>query len=205
MTKKLKKIIMILIGTGIFTTGLSAQDSLSKPVKGDTVKGRKIRYYERTMEINGSPEEVFAFMDDIKNTGMHMTESSGAMMGGKLHIHWLTDHQTGLGTKYRWTGKVVGMKMDFTVEVSKWINGKEKVWGTVGDAKMIVIDWFEMYLAISTKSNGKSEVQLSIYYTKHKGFLGFLLGKSYSKWCVKSMLKDTRKHFEKTQVLPKKI
>jgi len=27
------------------------------------------------------------------------------------------------------------MKMDFTVEVSKWIEGKQKVWGTVGDAK----------------------------------------------------------------------
>ena len=30
---------------------------------------------------------------------------------------------------------------DFPVEVSKWIEGKENVRGTVGDAKMI--DWFE--------------------------------------------------------------
>lgn len=157
---------------------------------------RKIQTYERTMFMNGNPRDVFTFMDNIENTGMHMTKSNGAMMGGKLTIQWLSDHKTGLGTKYRWTGRVAGMKMDFTVEVNKWVDGKEKVWGTVGDAKMIVIDWFEMYLIISAKENGKSEAKLGIYYTKHKSLWGFLLGKWYSKWCVKSMLKDTRKHFE---------
>jgi hypothetical protein len=151
------------------------------------------------MIMNGTSEEVFSFMDDIRNTGKHMTENSGAMAGSKLHIEWLTDHKTGLGTKYRWTGKVVGMKMDFTVEVSKWVKGKEKVWGTVGDAKMIVIDWFEMYLVMTPGKDGKSKAKLGIYYTKHRSLWGFLLGKWYSKWCVKSMLKDTKKHFEKNK------
>lgn len=148
------------------------------------------------MIINGSPEEVFAFMDDIRNTGKHMTESSGAMAGSKLRIEWLSQNKTGLGTKYRWTGKVVGMKMDFTVEVSKWIEGKEKTWGTVGDAQMIVIDWFEMYLAVTEGNDRTSIAKLSIAYTKHRSLWGFLFGKWYSKWCVKSMLKDTRDHYK---------
>lgn len=181
---------MIVISASAFSL---AQDytGINKPVKG------KIRTFERIIEITGKPDSVFAFMDDIRNTGKHMTETSNAMMGNKLGIQWLSENKVGLGTKYRWTGKVVGMKMDFTVKVSKWIEGKEKVWGTTGDAKMIVIDWFEMYLVTTPNENGKTYARLGIYYTRHKGLWGFLLGKWYSKWCVKRMLKDTKKHFDK--------
>jgi hypothetical protein len=177
----------------LFVSGfVSAQDGS----KAGTLNGRKIRFYEKIIRINGHSDSVFAFMDDIRNTGKHMTESSGAMAGSKLQIHWLSENKTGLGTKYRWTGKVVGMKMDFTVEVNKWTKG-QKVWGTVGPAKMIVIDWFEMHLITTPASAGETDAKLGIYYTKHKGMWGFLLGKWYAKWCVKTMLKDTRKHFKK--------
>lgn len=181
---------IIAISATVFSFAQDSTDT-NKSVR------RKIRTFERTMEINATPDSVFAFMDDIRNTGRHMTENSNAMMGSKLGIQWLSEQKVGLGTKYRWTGKVVGMKMDFTVEVSKWIEGKEKVWGTIGDAKMIVIDWFEMYLVTTPNDKGTTDAKLGIYYTKHKGLWGFLLGKWYSKWCVKIMLKDTRKHFDK--------
>ena len=189
------KIVHLLFFCLVSTSVFSQVDSLKPP------QNRKIRRIERTAIINAKPKEVFAFMDDIRNTGKHMTESSGAMAGSKLKIEWLSDHKTGLGTKYRWTGKVVGMKMDFTVEVTKWIEGKEKVWGTIGDAKMIVIDWFEMDLIMTPEKDGKSKATLGIYYTKHKGLWGFLFGKWYSKWCVKSMLRDTRKHFEVNKII----
>ena len=184
------KIVHLLFFCLVSTSVFSQVDSLKPP------QNRKIRRIERTAIINAKPKEVFAFMDDIRNTGKHMTESSGAMAGSKLKIEWVSGHKTGLGTKYRWTGKVVGMKMDFTVEVNKWIEGKQKVWGTVGDAKMIVIDWFEMDLIMTPEKDGKSNAKLGIDYTKHNGLWGFLFGKWYSKWCVKSMLRDTRKHFE---------
>lgn len=193
----MKIVLTVLMLSILATPALCLKDTLSKLIKNDTLKKKKMRHYEREIVIRGSAEEVFAFMDDIRNTGKHMTENIGAMAGSKLKIEWLSDHKTGLGTKYRWTGKVVGMKMDFTVEVNKWIEGKEKVWGTVGDAKMIVIDWFEMNLIMAPEMNGKSKAKLGIYYTKHKGLWGFLFGKWYSKWCVKSMLRDTKKHFNK--------
>lgn len=191
----MKIILAILMLSILASPALCFHDTLNKLVNTGTMKN-KIRHYEKELIINGSQEEVFAFMDDIRNTGKHMTESSGAMAGSKLKIEWLSDHKTGLGTKYRWTGKVVGMKMDFTVEVNKWIEGKKKVWGTVGDAKMIVIDWFEMDLTMTPEKDGKSKAKLSINYTKHRGLWVFLFGKWYSKWCVKSMLRDTKKHFK---------
>ncbi|MBI3136001.1 MAG: SRPBCC family protein [Bacteroidetes bacterium] len=163
------------------------------------ISREKIKKIERTEVINGKPEEVFAFMDDIRNTGRHMTESSGAMMGGKLKLEWLTTHTTGLGTKYRWEGKVLGMKMDFTVEVSKWVEAQQKIWGTVGEAKMIVITWFEMHLELTPNEDGTTTVKLRILFTKSKNIPGFLLGRRYSIWCVKSMLKDTKKHFDKNE------
>jgi hypothetical protein len=33
------------------------------------------------------------------------------------------------------------MKMDFTVEVTKWLKGIEKTWETIGEAKMIIYSW----------------------------------------------------------------
>lgn len=153
--------------------------------------------YEKLAVIKGSPEEVFSFMDDIENIGMHMTKSNAPMMGSKLTIEWLTQFKTGLGSKYRWKGNVMGMEMDFTVEVSRWIKDAEKKWGTTGNAKMIVLSWFEMYFYLQPFEDGRTQVILGINYTKSKGsILGFLLGRSYSKWCVNSMLRDTIKHFE---------
>ena len=192
----MKSILTIACLSVLATSAFCQKDTITASPLNDRAKMKKVKYYEREIIINGQPEDVFAFMDDIKNTGKHMTESSGAMAGSKLKIEWLSPNTTGLGTKYRLTGKVVGMKMDFTVEVSKWITGKEKVWGTVGEAKMIVIDSFEMHLTIVKEDKGTSKVRLSINYTKHRGVMGFLFGKWYSKWCVKSMLKDTKKHFE---------
>ncbi len=109
------------------------------------IKTNQMKEVKRSIIINAKPEEVFAFMDDIENTGMHMTNTNAPMMGNKLAIKWLSENKTGVGAKYKWDGNVMGMKMDFTVEVTKWIQGKEKIWETIGDAKMIVLAWFRMY------------------------------------------------------------
>ena len=103
---------------------------------------KRIEIYQAT------PEKVFQCIDDLGVTGMHMTKSSMPMMGGKLDLNFLTTNHTGLGSKYQWTGMVVGMTIDFTVEVTKWIKDKEKIWETIGDPKMIIYSWFRMNLEI---------------------------------------------------------
>lgn len=192
------KIITSIFILCLCSVNASSQDSLkTKDLLNNPVAG-KIKTVVRKMIIKGKPEEVFAFMDDIANTGMHMTKTNAPMMGSKLTVEWLTNYKTGLGAKYRWRGKVIGMKMDFTVEVTKWIKGKEKTWESVGETKMIVLSWYRMYLILTPLENGTTQVELGIYYTKPKGsVLGFILGRRYAVWCVKSVLKDTRKHFNK--------
>ncbi len=158
---------------------------------------------KRIETYRATPEKVFQCIDDLGVTGMHMTKSSMPMMGGKLNLNFLTANHTGLGSKYRWTGKVVGMTMDFTVEVTKWVKGKEKIWQTIGDPKMIIYSWFRMNLEIST-SLDDTQAELSITYEKPKGwlnrFLSFFLADWYCGWCLKNMLDDSKKTLDRPEV-----
>jgi hypothetical protein len=150
----------------------------------------------RNIFISAPPDKVFAMIDDLGVTGMHMTKSSAMMMGSKLNLEYLTTNHTGLGSKYRWTGKMMGMKMDFTVEVTKWIKGNEKTWETIGEARMIIYSWYRMHLLVKTIENG-SEAELSITYERPKGWfakiISFLFADWYCNWCLKNMLKDAKR------------
>lgn len=142
------------------------------------------------------PEEVFNCLDNLAVTGMHMTKSSPMMMGSKLDLQFLTENHTGLRTKYRWTGKMMGIKMDFTVEVTKWIPGEEKTWETVGYPKLIIYSWYQMHLLL-TKIPYGTIAKLSISYKKPEGvfykILSSLFADWYCRWCLKHMLEDGKR------------
>jgi hypothetical protein len=142
-----------------------------------------------------SAEEVFDTIDDLGVTGMHMTESSMMMMGSKLHLEFLTANRTGLGSKYRWTGKMMGIPMDFTVVVTKWEKGKEKVWETIGETKLIIYSSYRMKLYIERKHE-KTEATLSIGYERPRDLVGkilsYLFADFYCWWCLKKMLNDAK-------------
>lgn len=147
----------------------------------------------KTEFFNASPEQVFHVLDDMGVTGTHMTSSSAMMMGSKLHLQYLTSHHTGLNSSYRWTGKMMGLPMDFTVKVVKWESAKEKVWETIGLTKLIIYSWYRMALQLTKVSNG-TEAELSITYEKPQGFfnriLCFLFADWYCRWCLRKMLGD---------------
>jgi hypothetical protein len=172
--------------------------SYSYPSMKDSIK--RIKFQSKCIIIqNTSPEKVFAYMDEIGNTGAHMEKRSMAMMGSKLKLTRLSENEVGLNSKYLWKGKTMGFKMDFTVLTTKWENGKEKVWETIGKSKMIILDWYQMRLIISPDGEN-TKADLSIKYTKPRTFffraIGFFLAKPYAKWCLKNMLNDTKKHFD---------
>jgi hypothetical protein len=151
----------------------------------------------QTRTYNATPEEVFKTIDNLGVTGMHMTKSSMMMMGSKLHLEFLTQNQTGLGSRYRWTGYMMGLRMDFTVEVTRWVEGKEKVWETSGDAQLIIYSWYRMELRVIQSGSG-TKAELSIAYEKPKGFfkriISFLLADLYCRWCLQKMLDDAGKN-----------
>lgn len=147
----------------------------------------------KTETYQAAPGKVFHYLDDLGVTGMHMTQSSPMMMGSKLKLEYLTPHHTGPGTRYRWSGTMMGMKMDFTVEVTKWMPGVEKTWETIGEAKMIIYSWYRMHFQLSQEGNF-TITKLSITYEKPNGWLlkviSFLLADWYCRWCLRNMLRD---------------
>lgn len=154
---------------------------------------------KRTETYNAPADKVFSYLDDLGVTGMHMTKSSTMMMGSKLDLEFLTKYHTGIGSKYRWTGLMMGMKMDFTVEVTKWVEGVEKIWETIGDAKMIIYSWYRMHLLVYPNGN-TAQAELSILYEKPKGWfariISFLFADWYCNWCLKKMLSDSKRKIE---------
>lgn len=156
-----------------------------------------VKTISRTETYNATPERVFTTIDDLGVTGMHMTKSSMMMMGSKLHLKFLTTHHTGSGSRYRWTGTMMGLNMDFTVEVTKWIAGQEKVWETIGKPELIIYSWYRMMLVVLPAESGAA-AKLSIAYEKPNGFfnriLAFLLADWYCRWCLRKMLTDARKN-----------
>ena len=158
-----------------------------------------MQFKVKQIMIRASPDRVFSYMDNIGNTGMHMMKSSLPMMGSKLELQQLSPNSTGANAKFRWFGKMIGFTMDFTVVVTKWIEGKEKEWETVGSARMIILAWYRMHLFLTPISES-TNVELSIEYEKPKnmffGFIAFFLAPIYAKWCLGNMLSDSKMALE---------
>jgi hypothetical protein len=155
---------------------------------------------QKSKIYDAESDAVFRTLDDLGVTGSHMTQSSAMMMGSKLNLAYLTGNHTGPGTKYRWTGTMMGLSMDFTVEVTLWIDGKEKTWETIGKCKMIIYSWYRMHL-ILTPMREKTKADLSISYEKPEGvfnkIISFFFADWYCRWCLTKMLNDCRKELLK--------
>lgn len=153
-----------------------------------------MRIIEKTKTYKAIPEIVFGCLDDLGVTGMHMSQSSMPLMGGKMDLEFLTPQKTGLHTKYRWTGKVLWWPLDFSVEVTEWVRGRKKTWETIGSPEMVIFSWFRMKLRVEEIPGG-SIAYLSIGYKKAKGFFNkiicSLVGDWYSRWCLRKMLTDS--------------
>ena len=154
----------------------------------------------KSILINSTPEKVFQQMDDFSKTGMHMSESSMMMMGSKLKLEQLSINSTGVGAKYRWYGKMLGMIMDFSETVTKWQPPELKEWETIGEAKIIIMSWYHMWFEITPYQKGAS-AKISISYLPPRQWyykiLSFFFVKWYCNWCLNNMLNDTKKNLEK--------
>jgi hypothetical protein len=149
--------------------------------------------------INASVSQVFQFMDDLAKTGMHMSERSMMMMGSKLKIEHLPSPEKGMGAIFRWSGKMMGLPIDFTETVTIWKENEEKVWETIGSPQMIILGWYQMRLTTEPSEKG-TLASMEIQYTPPKGFfyklLSAVFARWYADWCLGKMLGDTKNKFE---------
>jgi uncharacterized membrane protein len=154
-----------------------------------------------TVEIRAPAETVFAHVDDIRNLGWHMTSrSSMAMMGSRLRLEILSDQPTGLGARYRYSGTMMGLSIDFSESVTKYLPPREKVWRTLGEPRLLIIASYEMRVVVDALSKASARLTVSIVYelpgSAFWRIVGLLLARPYSRWCLRRMLQDARRALE---------
>ena len=103
----------------------------------------------RSAAIAAPAERVFDYADDIRNLARHMSESrSMPMMGSKLTLEITTPHTTGVGATYRYSGRIMGLTIDFSETVTAYEPGRKKVWHTIGKPRLLIIDAYEMQVLV---------------------------------------------------------
>lgn len=154
------------------------------------------------IDIDAPAEKVFAHMDRIENVGWHMSgegKSGMPMMGGSLKLE-VIDGRRGAGATYRWRGSVLGMEIDITETVSRWIENREKTWHTVGKPKIIVMAGYTMHLLLSPRADGGTRVLFEIEYrlpgTPWGRVAGLILAPRYARWCLRRACEDAKKTLE---------
>lgn len=162
-----------------------------------------MKTFQKITSIHSTPEKVFAQLDDFSKTGMHMSQSSMMMAGSKLKLKQLSANPIGVGSKYRWYGKMMGMTIDFSEKVTKWQPPVLKEWETMGEAKIIIMSWYRMWFEIFPQEK-ETIVRLSISYLPPKlwfyKILSFFFAKWYCNWCLNNMLSDSKRNLEKIQM-----
>lgn len=157
--------------------------------------------FSRSATIDAPAERVFAYVDDIQNLARHMSErGSMPMMGSKLALDIVTPEPTGIGATYRYSGRVMGLTIDFSETVTRYAPGREKVWQTIGHPRLLIIDEYEMRVLVEPLGDNRSTLTISIDYALPRRFpwrvLGYWLAASYARWCLDSMIEGTKRDLQ---------
>jgi hypothetical protein len=148
--------------------------------------------YERTVLSRRTPAEVFADLDDIQKLTRHMLKPSAAMFGSRLELI-VDKSRAGVGERYGWRGRVLGLPITIDEEVTLYDPPREKRWCTVGTPQLIVHSRYCVSFALR-KADGGTRTTLRLEYDLPtrgwRALVGRLLGHSYARWCVDRMAAD---------------
>jgi hypothetical protein len=160
-----------------------------------------VRSASESVVIETPAAAVFAHVDDMANIGGHMTErSSMLMIGSSLKLELASSQATGVGATYRYSGNVLGVTIDFSEVVTRYVPGREKVWRTVGTPRLLIVDFYEMRVTVDPVTPASARLSISIAYTLPRGagmrLLARLLAPVYARWCLRSMCRDAKSALE---------
>lgn len=156
----------------------------------------------RSAVIDAPAERVFAYSDDIRNLARHMSEASSMpLMGSKLSLEIITPQVTGVGATYRYSGRMMGLLIDFSETVTRYEPGREKVWRTIGQPRLLIIDSYVMRVLVEPVSDQTSRLAISIDYELPRSglchWVGRALARPYAQWCLGSMVDGTARDLQR--------
>ena len=163
--------------------------------------------FSRSVTIEAPAARVFAYVDDIRNLARHMSEGrSMPMMGSKLKLEIMTPETTDVGAVYRYSCRMMGLTIDFSETVTRYVAGREKVWRTIGEPQLVIIAGYEMRVVVEPVSPRSSRLTIGIDYDLPRASISWLLGLAlagaYSRWCLTSMIEGTKLDLERRGAAP---
>ena len=70
-----------------------------------------LRSTEATVGIESAPETLFAYLDDHRHLGAHMSESSWMMLGSKMDYEFDAAEARSVGSRFGFHGKMLGISL----------------------------------------------------------------------------------------------
>lgn len=114
------------------------------------------------------------------------------MMGSKLALTTVRAGN-GVGDRYRWDGRVLGMTIEAVEEIVVYEPPRLKRWCTIGAPRLIVIGGYCMQLELDEVAGGTAirvRIEYDLPATGWQRVAGALLGHAYARWCVDRMVAD---------------
>ena len=117
-------------------------------------------------------------------------------MGVKLELDILSENRAGVGAAHRWHGKAMGLTVDYTTVVTRWVHNREKAYHTVCNPRIVIMSGFEMRWTLDPTDRG-TKVTIDFGYDPPRSwtgrFLGVLVGRRYGDWCLNMIVGDAQK------------
>ncbi|AWC23703.1 hypothetical protein ASC75_08055 [Aminobacter sp. DSM 101952] len=170
--------------------------------------GRYAKYAETNGLIEASPTAIYEFLDDQSNLSAHMRQSSGMMLGSSMDIHMEPDQARHVGSRFGFTGRILGIPLS----VEEVVTGREppisKTWETTAEPRLWVIGRYMMGFELAPTAEAGTILRVYIRYDLPAGgftrLLGRVFGGIYAAWCTRQMVVDAQKHFDHQPVKPLK-
>ena len=137
-------------------------------------------HFESRATLAGSPDEVFAYVDDPAHLAGHMAKRSWAMAGGRMEFGLDEGAGRQVGSHIRLAGRVLGLELSVDEKVVERTPPYRKAWETVGSPKLLVIVFIDYALPKALPGR----------------WLGRAFGRAYARWCTGRMVSDAVRHFE---------
>jgi hypothetical protein len=166
------------------------------------VREADMRTYPNSTEAHGTigapVTDVFAFLDDQANLSAHMSKPSAMMLGSTMDIHMEPDHTRSVGSRFGFTGCVLGIPMVVDEVVTSREPPFSKSWETTREPQLWVIGSYQMGFALTAQGK-RTTIKVHLGYDLPTSGLPYVLGRLfaryYAKWCTSQMVSDAGKHF----------
>jgi hypothetical protein len=96
---------------------------------------------------------------------------------------------------------MMGLTLDFSEMVTRYVPGREKVWHTVGAPRLLIVGGYEMGLKVEPVSNASSRLTITFDYdlpsSRFWRLVGIALAPWYGRWCLDRMTQGAKRDLER--------